>query len=286
MARTIQYNLNDDFRNCFKYLYEKFEKRAKNKNINIKNTKFTYEELRELIDEYYSMVKDIEKESKKGILKQLSTLLEVKKINKNGESVSYYYLKPITNLFRLSNKKIDNEILYIGLLYYSEGFSNAIKIIYNLLGPTRKLTTNKIRFIGKIKEVITRIENSKKKPLSATSINNIAERTISNLIYVGLIIDNKLDRSLEENQIRIKNYYPDFRILLILYLNELEEKNQNAPPLNNIINEYNFVKFFFLNKQKLKRSLEPGFEKNLFFYQQQIGYALKVNYDQWEISFK
>ncbi len=291
-ARTIQYILNDYVRGCLKFIYNKYQTNAIEQNIEIENVYFSTEELNNLVDQYYKTLREERQEgSKKGIVTQLKSYL--KKVKSEKKEV--FYLRPLTNLLRLKNPKIENEILYIGALKYSpgEGFDNGQKVVYSFYSGNEVLTFDKERFIRKIQEMLTELERrkkplnpQKKKPLNPTSLFNISSRTITNMEYVGIILNYKTDKSLNEKQIRIKQYIPDYRVILILYLNEKEKKNQIRPEFDAIVKEYELIRFFMLDSERLKKSLKPGLENNLFHYQEQIGNALKMNFNQWEISKK
>lgn len=290
LARTIQYVLNDYIRGCLRFIYNKYQNKAIEKEIEIENVYYSTEELNNLVEDYYKTLRE-ERQSKsqKGIVKQLKIYLNEKKIKINSKTKEVYYLQPLTNLLRLKNEKIENEILYIGALRYSKGFSSGQKTVYTLFAGNQVLTVDRERFIRKIQEILTRLEKDNednKKPLNPTSLYNNSSRTITNMEYVGVVLNSKTDQSLMEKQIRIKQYIPDYRVVLLLYLNEKEQKEQIRPEFDTIVEEYDFLRFFMLDKERLKKSLKPALEKNLFHYQEQIGNALKVHHNKWEISKK
>ncbi len=290
MARTIQYVLNDYVRGCLRFIYNKYQKKSIKKEIEIENVSYSTEGLNNLVEEYYKTLREERQpKSKKGIVKQLKFYLNEKKNNVNSKTKEVYYLQPLTNLLRLKNEKIENEILYIGALKYSEGFYSGQKAVYTLYAGNQVLTVDRERFIRKIQEILTELEKDNKdnkKSLNPTSLYNNSSRTITNMEYVGIILNSKTDQSLREKQIRIKHYIPDYRVVLIQYLNEKELKKQIRPEFDAIVEEYDFLRFFMLDKERLKKSLKPALENDLFHYQEQIGNALKVHHDKWEISKK
>lgn len=284
MAKIIQYDLNENVRGCLRKIFSSYLEKTEEENQEIENIYFTKEELKDIIDEFFIKVKDITEKSKKGILMELLPCLKEKEIYENNKNINVYYLSPVTNLLRLKDKKLENEVLYISLLKYATGFKEVNKIIFEILGPDRNILRSKDDFIEIIIERHSNYENTKPKPLSFFSIDKNARRSINNLITLNIILDHKTDKSLEDGQIRIKTYNPDYRMLLILYLEERASRNQIRPALDTLINDYDFVKFFFLNKQSLKNCLKPGLEKNLFYYQDQIGGAINEKFNEWEIS--
>ncbi len=286
VAKIIQYDLNDNVRGCIKNIYSAYYDKAIKNNSEIEKTFLTLDELREKIDDYYLRVKDITEKSKKGILVELLPCFEEKQIEINNEISKVYYLAPLTNLLRLNQLKIENEILYISLLKYADGFKTINKIIYDLLGPDRNIVRDKEEFIDVLIERHNEAEKLNSKPLSNSSIIKNARRSINNLITLNIIYDKSNDRSLEDNQIRIKTYIPDYRTLLILYIEERQTKNQVRPSLDTLFNEYDFIKYFFLNKKTISEALKPALEKNLFYFQAEIGDAINEKFNIWEISKK
>lgn len=285
MARTLQYDLNENFRNCLKEVYRRYQQKSIKDINNIKDVKFTSKELQEIINNFYKNISDSTESSRKGILKQLKIYLDEEK-NQKDKNKSFYSIPPLTNLIRLNDRKIENEILYVGLLKYTKIFNNINNAIYEILGNNRQLTLNKDRFILKIRNKIREIESHKSNPLSTSTIHNNVRRSIENIINVRIILDSTSNRSLNENQIRIREYFPDYRVILILFLQELDEKNRLMPSFDTILSEYDFIRYFFLNKASLEHSLRIALKQNLFSYQQQINDAIKVNFNMWELSYK
>ena len=287
MAKIIQYDLNENVRGCLRDIYSGYVNKSKEDHLEIDEVYSTKEELREIVDNYYLKVKDISAKSKLGILAELNPCFKEVGIKKGSKIIEVLKLNPLTNLLRLRERKVENEILYISLLKYAEGFKDINIIILNLLGTDRNVVKNKDYLIQILIERNQILEKTKPRPpLSFSSIDKNVRRSINNLIHLNIIMDSKTEKSLESDEIRIKTYLPDYRIALLLYLEEKEKKNQTRPPLNSIINEYDFIKYFFLTKQSCKKTLNPGLKNNTFYYQEQIGEAIKLNLNAWEISKK
>ncbi len=282
MARTLQYDINENFRGCLREIYKQYVKKSVQEKVEIENVSFAPDSLSKNVKDYYLKAEsELEEKSQKGILKQLKIFL-----NNLDDNNDCFLLTPLTNLLRLKERKIENEILYIGLLKYVKIFEDINNIMFRLLGVNNIITRNKEMFMKKIVEEITIIENKKSKPLSSSTINNRVPRSIDNLIKLNIILDSEIDRSLEQNQIRVRRYLPDFRTVLIMYLQENKEKQKEISSLETIENDYEFVKYFFMNRDTIKECLQPALKKNLISYKQQIGDALKVNFNEWQISKK
>ena len=279
MARIIQYDLNENIKGCLREIYKIYIEKSESRGIEIEEIYLSNDELKRIIDNYFRNIRDIQEKSKKGILVQLKYCLEQREDNEN-----VYYLTPLTNLLRLKSEKIENEILYVGLLKYADNTLDIIKEIHNLFGANRVLTKSKNHFNTNLTLRMTELEKGKEDPLGATSVSKNVRRSIDNLIRINLIFDSKSDRSLQKSQIRIKRYIPDHRVVLILYSQESKEKNLVMRSLDNLIKDYDFVKYFFLTKQTLKECLRPGELNNDFSYHIQIGDAIKLNYNEWELS--
>jgi len=288
MAKAIQYDINETFRGSLKEIYRKYLKKSQQTNEEIKDVYYKSEELFEIINSFYlKSGRDPEEGSIKGILKQIKTYLRQDEIEEGKNKKSAYFITPLINLLRTDDRSIEDQVLYLGLLEYTEIFRDVNEEIFKLLGANNTITKNKEMFSRKIVEEITVKENKKPTtPLSSSTINNNVRRSIDNLIKLKLVLDSKIDKSLEENQIRVRRYLPDYRTVLILYLQENKEKNKSISSLETIINEYKFVKYFFMDRNTIKESLQLGLKKNLFSYQQQIGDAIQVNFNEWQISEK
>jgi len=288
MAKTIQYDINETFRGSQKEIYRNYLKKSQHTNKEIKDVYLTSNELFEIINYFYiKSGRDPKEESKKGILKQIKIYLRQDEIKEGKNKKSVFFITPLINLLKTDDRSIEDQVLYLGLLEYTEIFRDVNEEIFKLLGANNTITRNKDIFIRKIVEEITYKENKKpRESLSSSTINNNVRRSIDNLIKLRLVLNSKIDKSLEENQIRIRRYLPDYRIVLILYLKENKVKNKSISSLETIINEYKFVKYFFMDKNTIKESLQSGLKKNLFTYHQQIGDAIKVNFNEWQISEK
>lgn len=280
MTRTLQYDINDTARACLRLIYNRYVEKSSTENVDIEQISLDDEEIKEIVNNFYLKQRDIREKSKQGITVYLKNCLKL------NEDKSGYNLTPLSNLVRLSNRKIENEVLYIALIKYCTIFQDIITILNELIGPNRDMVFNKDFVIDKVIEELDKLESIKKKPLGSNTISNNVRRSIDNMININIILTNDSDGSLEKEQIRIKSYFADYRLILILYLEERDKKKHLRPALSTIVAKYIFLNYFFLTKQTLKKCLKPGVERNLFYYQSQIGDAINENFNKWEISKK
>ena len=74
MVRTLQYDINENFRGCLREIYKQYVKKSVQEKVEIENVSFAPDSLRKNVKDYYLKAEsELEEKSQKGILKQTWT---------------------------------------------------------------------------------------------------------------------------------------------------------------------------------------------------------------------